>query len=171
MGACRSRLFQEIRENRGLAYSIYSFASGHADTGVFGLYAGCTPGKVDEVVALMVAESSAWLPRRSRRPSCERSMGQLAGGLVLGMEDSGSRMSRLGKSELVHGSLLSIDESLDLIRAVTAQDVQELAGELACPPTLDRACGSLRRLTEPRTGEAPAGAEDEHAKRFGSSVV
>jgi predicted Zn-dependent peptidase len=64
----------------------------------------------------------------------QRSMGQLAGGLVLGMEDSGSRMSRLGKSELVHGSLLSIDESLDLIRAVTVQDVQDLAAELASRP-------------------------------------
>ena len=61
-------------------------------------------------------------------------MGQLSGGLVLGMEDSGSRMSRLGKSELVHGSLMSIDESLEMIRAVTVQDVQDLAADLASRP-------------------------------------
>jgi len=133
-GGMSSRLFQEIRERRGLAYSTYSFASGHADTGVFGLYAGCTPGKVDEVVALMVAEWERMADAPITQAELERSMGQLAGGLVLGMEDSGSRMSRLGKSELVHGSLLSIDESLDLIRAVTVQDVQDLAAELASRP-------------------------------------
>ena len=63
-----------------------------------------------------------------------RSVGQLSGSLVLGMEDTGSRMSRLGKSELVHGELLSLDETLDRIRAVTAADVQELAAELAGRP-------------------------------------
>ena len=116
-----SRLFQEIREKRGLAYSMYSFASGHADTGVFGLYAGCTPAKVDEVVALLVAELERLADDGDHaRPSSSARIGQLSGGLVLGLEDTGSRMSRLGKAELVHGELLSIDESLDRIRAVTA---------------------------------------------------
>ncbi|AEE45675.1 M16 family metallopeptidase [Cellulomonas fimi] len=133
-GGMSSRLFQEIREKRGLAYSTYSFASGHADTGVFGLYAGCAPGKVDEVVELMVAEWERLADGGITPAELERSLGQLAGGLVLGMEDTGSRMSRLGKAELVHGELLSIDESLDRIRAVTAADVQELAAELASRP-------------------------------------
>ena len=129
-----SRLFQEIRERRGLAYSTYSFASGHADTGIFGLYAGCTPARVDEVVELMVQEWERMAQAPITQAELERSMGQLSGGLVLGMEDSGSRMSRLGKSELVHGSLLSIDESLQRIREVTVQDVQELAADLASRP-------------------------------------
>lgn len=133
-GGMSSRLFQEIREKRGLAYSTYSFASGHADTGVFGLYAGCAPGKVDEVVELMVAEWERLADGGITPAELERSLGQLAGGLVLGMEDTGSRMSRLGKAELVHGELLSIDESLERIRAVTAADVQELAAELASRP-------------------------------------
>jgi predicted Zn-dependent peptidase len=133
-GGMSSRLFQEIRERRGLAYSTYSFASGHADTGIFGLYAGCTPGRVDEVVALMVEEWERMADAPITQAELERSMGQLSGGLVLGMEDSGSRMSRLGKSELVHGSLLSIDESLEMIREVTVQDVQELAADLASLP-------------------------------------
>lgn len=133
-GGMSSRLFQEIRERRGLAYSTYSFASGHADTGIFGLYAGCTPGRVDEVVALMVEEWERMADAPITQAELERSMGQLSGGLVLGMEDSGSRMSRLGKSELVHGSLLSIDESLEMIREVTVHDVQELAADLASRP-------------------------------------
>ena len=133
-GGMSSRLFQEIREKRGLAYSTYSFASGHADTGVFGLYAGCAPGKVDEVTDLLVAELERLADGGITDAELRRSVGQLSGGLVLGLEDSGSRMSRLGKSELVHGELLSTQESLDRVRAVTAREVQELAADLASRP-------------------------------------
>ncbi|WP_282945475.1 M16 family metallopeptidase [Cellulomonas endometrii] len=133
-GGMSSRLFQEIREKRGLAYSTYSFASGHADTGVFGLYAGCAPGKVDQVTDLLVAELERLADSGLTDAELRRSVGQLSGSLVLGLEDSGSRMSRLGKSELVHGELLSTQESLDRVRAVTARDVQELAADLASRP-------------------------------------
>lgn len=133
-GGMSSRLFQEIREKRGLAYSVYCFASSHADTGVFGLYAGCTPGKADEVLALLNAEWDRLADGGLTAGELERSIGQLSGGLVLGLEDSGSRMTRLGKAELVHGELLSQDETLDRIRAVTATQVQELAAELAAKP-------------------------------------
>ncbi|MGN8246353.1 M16 family metallopeptidase [Cellulomonas soli] len=133
-GGMSSRLFQEIREKRGLAYSTYSFASGHAETGTFGLYAGCTPTRIDEVEALLAAEWERLADSGITTAELERSIGQLSGGLVLGMEDTGSRMSRLGKAELVHGELLSLDESLERIRAVTAAQVQELAAELAGLP-------------------------------------
>jgi predicted Zn-dependent peptidase len=133
-GGMSSRLFQEIREKRGLAYSTYSFASGHADTGVFGLYAGCAPAKIDEVTELMVAELERLADGGITDAELRRSVGQLSGSLVLGLEDSGSRMSRLGKSELVHGELLSTQESLDRGRAVTAREVQELAADLAARP-------------------------------------
>ncbi|HEY0217234.1 MAG TPA: pitrilysin family protein [Cellulomonas sp.] len=133
-GGMSSRLFQEIRERRGLAYSTYSFASGHADTGVFGLYAGCTPAKVDEVTELLIAEWERLADAGITDAELRRSVGQLSGGLVLGLEDSGSLMSRLGKSELVHGELLSTQESLDRVRAVTSAEVQELAAELAARP-------------------------------------
>ena len=133
-GGMSSRLFQEIREKRGLAYSVYSFASGHSDTGVFGLYAGCAPENLDQVLALL---AEGW-DRMAQEPISEaelrRSIGQLSGGLVLGLEDSGSRMNRLGKAELVHGELLSQSEALERVRAVTAQQVQELAIELAGRP-------------------------------------
>ena len=100
-----SRLFQEIRERRGLAYSVYSFASGYSDSGWFGLYAGCAPGKVDEVVALLRAEPGGAGRARRRRGGAGPRKGQVGGGLVLGLEDSGSRMTRLGRAELVHGTL------------------------------------------------------------------
>lgn len=130
-GGMSSRLFQEIRERRGLAYSTYSFASGFGGTGIFGLYAGCTPSKVDEVTGLLVAELEQIADSGITVAELERSRGQLAGGLVLGLEDSGSRMSRLGKAELVHGELLSLEESLERMRAVTLADVQSLAADLA----------------------------------------
>ncbi|NMR19547.1 pitrilysin family protein [Cellulomonas fimi] len=133
-GGMSSRLFQEIREKRGLAYSTYSFASGHADTGIFGLYAGCTPAKVDEVTRLLEQEWERLANDGITAAERERSIGQLSGGLVLGLEDTGSRMSRLGKAELVHGELLGLDESLERIRAVTAEEVRVLAGELAAQP-------------------------------------
>ena len=133
-GGMSSRLFQEIREKRGLAYSTYSFASGHADTGVFGLYAGCTPAKVDQVTELLIAEWERLADGGITDAELRRSIGQLSGGLVLNLEDSGSRMSRLGKSELVHGELLSTEEALDRLRAVTAEQVRELAAELASRP-------------------------------------
>ncbi|MCL2092422.1 MAG: insulinase family protein [Micrococcales bacterium] len=133
-GGMSSRLFQEIREKRGLAYSTYSFAAGHADAGLFGLYAGCTPAKVDEVTALLVAQWQRMAEEPMPATELARAVGQLSGGLVLGLEDSGSRMTRLGKAELVTGELLSVDESLERVRAVTAAQVQDLAADLASRP-------------------------------------
>lgn len=133
-GGMSSRLFQEIREKRGLAYSTYSFASGHGGIGTFGLYAGCAPSKVDEVTELLHAELDRLAGDGITGAELDRSIGQLSGGMVLGLEDSGSRMSRLGKAELVYGELLSVEESLDAIRSVTADDVQKLASELASRP-------------------------------------
>jgi predicted Zn-dependent peptidase len=133
-GGMSSRLFQEIRERRGLAYSVYSFASGHSDSGYFGLYAGCAPGKVDEVIRLLVAGLEDLAADGVSEEEMHRAHGQICGGLVLGLEDSGSRMSRLGKAELVHGEFFSLDESLSRVRAVTAEQVTKLAVDLAARP-------------------------------------
>ena len=133
-GGMSSRLFQEVREKRGLAYSVYAFATGHADTGLLGLYAGCAPSKVDEVVTLLAGEWERFAADGITAAELERAVGQMSGGLVLGLEDTGSRMTRLGKAELVHGELLSQAESLARVRAVTAQDVRDLAAELAGLP-------------------------------------
>ncbi len=133
-GGMSSRLFQEVREKRGLAYSVYSFASGYSDSGYFGLYAGCTPARTDEVIALMSAELERLAEKGLEPDELARGIGQLRGGLVLGMEDTGSRMTRLGKAELVYGEYTGLDEALLRIEAVTVDDVRDLAAELAARP-------------------------------------
>jgi predicted Zn-dependent peptidase len=98
-GGMSSRLFQRIREERGLAYSVYSFSSGYSDTGQFGVYAGCQPGKADEVLGLVVAELDAAARGEFTDAEIERGKGQMRGGIVLGLEDSSSLMTRFGKRE------------------------------------------------------------------------
>ncbi|MGJ7441431.1 M16 family metallopeptidase [Aquipuribacter sp. MA13-6] len=133
-GGMSSRLFQEVREKRGLAYSVYSFSASYADGGYMGLYAGCNPAKVDKVVDLLGAEWERLAADGLDPGELERAVGQLSGGMTLGLEDSGSRMSRLGKAELVHRAYTDLDETLLRLRAVTAEQVQDLAAELASRP-------------------------------------
>ncbi len=134
-GGMSSRLFQSVRERHGLAYSVYSFASHYADAGMFGVYAGCHPSRISQVLELSRAELRAVATAGLSRSELERGRGQMRGGFVLGLEDTGSRMSRLGKSELVYGELLTIDEVLAAIDAVTLDDVHEIAAELFEQPT------------------------------------
>ncbi len=133
-GGMSSRLFQEIREKRGLVYSTYSFASSYADAGYFGMYAGCTPSKVRQVLDLLGVELDKLAEHGISEDELRKAVGQLCGGIVLALEDTGSRMSRLGRAELVSGEYQDIDETLRLIKAVTAEQVQELAAELAAAP-------------------------------------
>ena len=109
-GGTSSRLFQEVRERRGLAYSVFSFASHHADSGLVGVSVGCLPNKLDDVLAVVRTELSRVAAHGITAEELVRGKGQLRGGLVLGLEDSGSRMSRIGKAELVHDELLGIDD-------------------------------------------------------------
>jgi predicted Zn-dependent peptidase len=129
-GGTSSRLFQQIREQRGLAYSTYAFTSSYAGDGLFGLYAGCQPGKADEVVSIMTAVLDAIARDGLSADEVERGKGQLRGGMVLGLEDSSSRMSRIGKAELSFGDVLGLDDLLALVDAVTVAQVNELAAEL-----------------------------------------
>jgi predicted Zn-dependent peptidase len=92
-GGMSSRLFQEIREKRGLAYSTYSFASHHAGAGLFGLYAGCQPSKAHEVIDIMRAQLADVAANGLAEDEVSRGKGQMRGGLVLGLEDSTARMS------------------------------------------------------------------------------
>ena len=133
-GGMSSRLFQRIREERGLAYSVYSFAHGYRETGQFGVYAGCQPGKVDEVLGLVRAELDDVASGGLRAAEVERGKGQMRGSIVLGLEDSGSRMTRIGKAELCYGDILGVDELLARVDAVTADDVASLAAELLTQP-------------------------------------
>jgi predicted Zn-dependent peptidase len=133
-GGMSSRLFQEVREKRGLAYSVYSYSEQYADTGVFGLYAGCLPKKVDEVLRVCVGELESIAEHGITQAELERGQGMLRGGLVLGLEDTSSRMNRLGKSEVAYGELLSIDDLLGRVAAVTLDDVRAVAADLLSAP-------------------------------------
>ena len=135
-GGTSSRMFQEVREHRGLAYSVYSFATHHADAGIVGVSVGCLPGKYDAVLETVRAELAKVAADGLTEEELERGKGQLKGGLVLGLEDSGSRMSRIGKAELVYDELLTIDEVVGRIEAVTLDDVSELARELFTQPEM-----------------------------------
>jgi predicted Zn-dependent peptidase len=129
-GGMSSRLFQEIREKRGLAYSVYSYHAQYADAGLFGVYAGCVPRKVDDVLEICREELEKVSGHGITADELERGKGQLRGGLVLGLEDTGSRMSRIGKAELVYGELLSVDHIINRINGVTLDDVGAVASEL-----------------------------------------
>jgi predicted Zn-dependent peptidase len=129
-GGMSSRLFQEVREKRGLAYSVFSFSSQHADTGIWGVYAGCLPAKADEVLAICQEEIAKVISGGLTDEEMERGKGQLRGSIVLGLEDPSSRMSRLGKAELVYPVLEPVDEILAAIAAVTRDQVSAVAAEI-----------------------------------------
>ncbi|MGA5305058.1 M16 family metallopeptidase [Nucisporomicrobium flavum] len=133
-GGMSSRLFQEIREKRGLAYSVYSYGSQYADAGVFAVYAGCAPGKAEEVLALIRAELATVAAEGVTAAELARGKGMVKGSYVLGLEDTGSRMSRLAKSELLYGDLMSVDELLAEVDAVTLEQVNALAADLLAKP-------------------------------------
>jgi predicted Zn-dependent peptidase len=133
-GGMSSRLFQEIREKRGLAYSVYSFSAQHADTGMWGIYVGCLPAKADEVLAICADEISRVIEGGLTDAELARGKGQVRGSIVLGLEDPSSRMSRLGKSELVYPRLEPVDEVLAAIDAVTHDDVRAVATEILARP-------------------------------------
>jgi predicted Zn-dependent peptidase len=133
-GGMSSRLFQRIREERGLAYSVYTFTSGYADSGMFGVYAGCQPGKADEVLSLMLAEYAAVAAEGLSEAEIERGKGQMRGATVLGLEDAGSRMTRIGKSEIAYGDVIGVDEVLARVDAVTPEDVARMADEILGRP-------------------------------------
>lgn len=135
-GGTSSRLFQEVRERRGLAYSVYSFGSSHAESGLIGVAVGCLPGKVDDVLAVVREELARLAEEGITAEELRIGKGQLRGGLVLGLEDSASRMSRLGKGELVHAELLTLDDVLARIDAVTLDDCRQVAADVFANPEL-----------------------------------
>ncbi|WGL53766.1 pitrilysin family protein [Nocardioides sp. BP30] len=135
-GGTSSRLFQEVREHRGLAYSVYSFAGAHAESGLVGVAVGCLPSKVEEVLDVVRQELRALAAEGITAEEVARGKGQLRGGLVLGLEDPASRMSRLGKAELVHDELLTIDQVLDRISSVTVEECRDVAAEIFSRPEI-----------------------------------
>ncbi|MFD2122678.1 M16 family metallopeptidase [Streptomyces cirratus] len=155
-GGMSSRLFQEVREKRGLAYSVYSYTSGFADTGLFGVYAGCRPSQVHDVLRICRDELDKVASDGLTDEEIRRAVGQLSGSTVLGLEDTGAIMNRIGKSELCWGDQMSVDEMLGRIAAVTPDEVREVARDvLAQRPSL-AVIGPLKEKQAARLDEAVA---------------
>jgi predicted Zn-dependent peptidase len=133
-GGMSSRLFQEIRERRGLAYSVYSSVAHYADAGSLSVYAGCAPERLGDVAGLVHAVLGEVADTGLSAAEVARGKGQLRGGLVLGLEDTSSRMSRIGKGELNFGNHLTVEQTLARIEAVTEEEVVALARELLARP-------------------------------------
>jgi predicted Zn-dependent peptidase len=136
-GGMSSRLFQEIREKRGLAYSVYSYSEQFAGSGILGFYAGSHPTKALEVVEIIREVLADVAANGMTHDEIARAKGAVKGSLVLSQEDSGSRMSRIGKNEIVYGEIMDFDDILKEISAVSADGIRKLAGQILIQrPTL-----------------------------------
>jgi predicted Zn-dependent peptidase len=129
-GGMSSRLFQEVREKRGLAYSVFTFGSAYADSGMVGVYAGCLPKKTGEVLDVIRGELEAIANGNITPEELLRGKGQMRGSVVMGLEDTGAKMTRIAKAELVYGELHTVDDILHRIDSVTLDDVAQLAADL-----------------------------------------
>jgi len=135
-GTSSSRLFQEVRERRGLAYSVFSFSNLFANSGEVGLYLGTRPENVGEALAVVAAELARCIEDPATPEELDRSRENLKGRMVLGLESTGARMSRLGASLLGELPLLSLNELIERIDAVTIDELRALAAELLAPARL-----------------------------------
>lgn len=123
-GGMSSRLFQEIREKRGLAYSVYSYHSSYRDSGLFTLYAGTAPGQTEEVLQVTMDVLHGIKSNGMTEAELRRGKEQLKGSLILSLESTSSRMNRLGKNELLIAKHYNLDELIDRIEKVSLEQVQ-----------------------------------------------
>jgi predicted Zn-dependent peptidase len=144
-GGMSSRLFQEVRERRGLAYSVYSYHSMYAEAGLFCAYAGTTPGRAREVLAIVRDELEDVAANGLEEAEFERAKGHVKGSLVLSMDEPSGRMSRLGKSEIGHGETLTVNQLLARIEAVTPEDARRAAKRVLSQPMTTTVLGPLSR--------------------------
>ena len=146
-GGMSSRLFQEIREKRGLAYSVYSFNQGYSDASTFGLYAGCSPAKSEQVTRLMLDEFEKIAQSAITTDELELAIGNISGGLALKFESSQARMSRLIGSEMSTGEFFDLDETIERFSAVTVDQVQALVQDLLLGERTIVAVGDVEEKT------------------------
>jgi predicted Zn-dependent peptidase len=138
-GTSSSRLFQEVRERRGLAYSVFSFSSQYADTGEVGLYVGTRPDNLTEALATIASELERVVEDPASPQELDRSRENLKGRVALSLESTTARMNRLGAALLGDIPIYSVDEIVDRIDAVTVEDLRELTREMFAPETLSAA--------------------------------
>ncbi len=133
-GGMSSRLFQTIREERGLAYSVYSYRAGYHDAGALAVYVGTMPNRLDEVLELVHAELDRVAADGITPRELEVAKGHLLGEMALSLEDSATRMTRIGRSQLVHGTVYTMDEVAGRIARVTLADAARGAGRVLAGP-------------------------------------
>jgi predicted Zn-dependent peptidase len=129
-GGMSSRLFQEVREKRGLVYTVYSFGQQFQDAGMAGVYAGCSPKNLEQVTQVITDVLDEVALNGITEAELVKAKGQVSGGMVLGLEDTSSRMSRIARSEMNHGYVPSVSQVLERISAVTLEEVHTLAHHL-----------------------------------------
>lgn len=139
-GSASSRLFQEIREKRGMAYAVYSFVSQYTDTGQIGIYLGTREDNLGDALTIAAEQIDDIANRPVSARELERAKENLKGRLLLSMESTSARMNRLGKSLITDSELLSLDRLIAEIDAVEAESVSELAAALLAPERLSAAC-------------------------------
>ena len=133
-GGMSSRLFQEVREKRGLAYSVYSYRGAYLETGLLAVYAGTSPARLPTVLGVINTELEKLLQEEIPERELAVARGHVKGSLVLSLEDSSSRMSRIGRSQLVHDSVMSMDELVERTAAVTAADIKRVVERVVGGP-------------------------------------
>ena len=158
-GSMSSRLFQEVREKRGLAYSVGSYAVGYADAGQVGVYLGTREDNLATACDVIGTELRRIGDEPLPAAELRRAKDHLKGRLVLGMESSGTRMNRIGRAVLTGTELLTVDEMVERIEAVTADDVQALAREHWQPERDVRRRRSARRATSSASAVAALSPE------------
>jgi len=129
-GGMSSRLFQEVREKRGLVYTVYSFGQQFQDAGMAGVYAGCSPKNLEQVIQVITDVLDEVALNGITEAELVKAKGQVSGAMVLGLEDTSSRMSRIARSEMNHGYVPSVSQVLERISAVTLEEVHTLAHHL-----------------------------------------
>lgn len=132
-GGVSSRLFQEIREERGLAYSVYSYHTSYRDSGLLGIYAGTGPANVTQILELLMKEVRQVQAEGIKASELQRTKDQIKGGMYLGLESVSNRMTRLGRSELCYDRVIDPDEVIEKVEAVTQEDILSLAQQLFKP--------------------------------------
>lgn len=129
-GGMSSRLFQEVREKRGLVYSVGSYSSSFRDAGLFAIYAGTSLDKLDQVLSVIHSEIENLTKNTVSESELIRAKSQLRGAMYLALENTTNRMTRLGKSEIYHGRFISTDEVMEQVDAVSVSDIQSIAARM-----------------------------------------
>ena len=133
-GGMSSRLFQEVREKRGLAYSVYSYRGGYLETGMLAIYAGTAPSRAQTVLDVVNTELERLVQEEIPARELDVARGHVKGSVVLSLEDTSSRMSRIGRGQLVHGHVMTMHELIERTEAVTAADVRRVIEAVVAGP-------------------------------------